>query len=446
MTYTNSPLLQSSGQASSKADLTGNQKKGEGGKPSQENLFLNMMQALAGKKPDASRAGTAQARLNGSTTNDGKEGAASPKFAQTQNVDGKQKKSASPSAAGGSSLKSGAVGAAAVADPDEFQVDAVTADRSGTGDDGNGSQETSPGGAGVLAGVLEQLAGVTSENSRTALNKTAGQSGGQIPSQNSAQSAQTANAQAQNGPKTRASDELGVEDLFAKFGVEPETASESRTTGKQFAALKTPIDAASVKVIRQETHFAPSFRLSPIQQVGEGIVASLKAEASRAATEPQGLSIKPEGEAVKTLEIKLTPVELGTVKVSLKITGGNVEVTMTASNPQTAELLKQDRQLLDQMLRATGHRADSITIQAAADDRPTGPHQAGQAQSSGASFAQADQNSGNGSFQNPLQQGGRQENREQGRQSPDSSSPEDPTRSVEDETGIDQRHDGGVYL
>ena len=49
--------------------------------------------------------------------------------------------------------------------------------------------------------------------------------------------------------------------------------------------------------------------------------------------------------------------------------GDQVEVVLQASKPQTVELLKQDRQLLDQMLRTTGYRIDSITIQAA-DDRP----------------------------------------------------------------------------
>ena len=71
---------------------------------------------------------------------------------------------------------------------------------------------------------------------------------------------------------------------------------------------------------------------------------------------------------LKTLDIQLTPHELGTVKVSLRMVGDNVEVSLVTSKAQTAELLKQDRQLLDQMLRTTGFKADTITVQAA-DDR-----------------------------------------------------------------------------
>ncbi|MBD1545693.1 flagellar hook-length control protein FliK [Roseibium aggregatum] len=446
MTYTNSPLLQSSGPAPSKTNLGGNQQKGDGGEPSQENQFLNLMRSLTGKKPASAQPGTAQARLQGTAKKDGEEGATTAKPVQPQLADATLKKSAAQGANSGGRMKAGTGTPSGMVDPAATAADANVEDRSDAGENGNGPKDTAPGGADVLAGVLKQLAGGAAQNTRAAPNTAAGQTGGQASSQNAAQGGQTANTQSASGARTPAIGEMGVEDLFAKFGVEPEAVSEGRVADKQTAALKPPIDAASVKVIRQETHFAPSFRLSPIQQLGEGIVASLKAEASRAAAEPQGLSIKPEGEAVKTLEIKLTPVELGTVKVSLKITGGNVEVTMTASNPQTAEMLKQDRQLLDQMLRATGHRAESITIHAAADDRVAGPHHGGQPQSNGASFSQADQNAGNGSFQNPLQQGGRQENREQGRQAPDQFAGEDLTRSVEDEKGMDQRHDGGVYL
>ncbi len=440
MTYANSPLLQSSGQTSSKANLTGNQQKGDGGEPSKENQFLNLMRTLTGKNSDAARTGSGQAQPRGNRTGENGDGTGLPAVSEA----GPQKKA--PGAGSDAPSMSGRAGASTSAGHADGATDTDAAETDSAGEDANGTKATSSGSPDVLASVLEQLAGGMASNSRNAKTGSSGRPGGQAMTQSFAQGAQAAAPRAQSGAGGAASGDKGVEDLFAKFGIEPEAASEGRGSDKQTAGLKSPIDAASVKIVRQETHFAPSYRLSPIQQVGEGIMASLKAEASRAAAEPQGLSIKPEGEAVKTLEIKLTPVELGSVKVTLKITGGNVEVTMTASNPQTAELLKQDRQLLDQMLRATGHRADSITIQTAADDRVTGQQHTGQAQSSGSSFSQADQNSGNGSFQNPLQQGGRQENGDQGRQAQDQSASDDRTRSVEDEKAGDQRHDGGVYL
>ncbi|WP_346896966.1 flagellar hook-length control protein FliK [uncultured Roseibium sp.] len=435
MTYANSPLLQSSGQTSSKANLSGNQQKGDGGEPSQENQFLNLMRSLTDKTPGAARTGTGQTRSQekGAAENGSGNGTGVPARSQTKTAN----------VGSGSPATSGRAGTDIPGVLANGTTEADAADTDGPGEDPTRTKASTSVDANVLAGALEQLAGGRAQNAHAAKTGNFGQPGGKAPSQSNAQAG---NAKPQNGTATTATGDNGVDDLFAKFGIEPEAVSEGRGTDKQTAGLRSPIDAASVKIVRQETHFAPSYRLSPIQQVGEGIVASLKAEASRTAAEPQGLSIKPEGEAVKTLEIKLTPVELGTVKVTLKITGGNVEVTMTASNPQTAELLKQDRQLLDQMLRATGHKADSITIQAAADDRVTGPQHTGQTQSSGSSFSQADQNAGNGSLQNPLQQGNHQENEDQGRQASDQSASDDHTRSVEDEKESDQRHDGGVYL
>ncbi len=126
--------------------------------------------------------------------------------------------------------------------------------------------------------------------------------------------------------------------------------------------------AGTVKVLRQETHFAPNMRLSPAQQVGDQIAAAVKDMASSSASLDGGITAKAEGPVLKTLDIQLTPHELGTVKVSLRMVGDTVEVSLVTSRAQTAELLKQDRQLLDQMLRATGVKADAITIQAG-DDR-----------------------------------------------------------------------------
>ncbi|WP_439529105.1 flagellar hook-length control protein FliK [Pannonibacter sp.] len=168
----------------------------------------------------------------------------------------------------------------------------------------------------------------------------------------------------------------GLDDagLFARFAVAPEevsvTAGEARSGDSQRAMAAV----GQVRVLREETHFAPSLRLSPLQQVGEAIIGALSeprpapsAQGSANAGLFSAASTRP---MVKVLEIQLQPMELGSVKVSLRLIGDRVEVVMSAQNPDTVELLKQDRQLLDQMLRAVGQKADTITIQAAGDDRP----------------------------------------------------------------------------
>lgn len=139
-------------------------------------------------------------------------------------------------------------------------------------------------------------------------------------------------------------------------------------------ALRVAAGMGKMNVTREETHFAPSLRLSPAQQIGTAIASALNTPAqpdpARSDAAAAVFRVRPDAPAVKMLEIQLQPMELGTVKVTMKLTGDSVQVVMTASNPDTVELLKQDRQLLDQMMRATGHKADSITIQAAGDDRP----------------------------------------------------------------------------
>lgn len=188
----------------------------------------------------------------------------------------------------------------------------------------------------------------------------------------------------------------GTSSLFAQFGVEPEKVSEKGAgAGSNGPAL--PDEAAgTVKVLRQETHFAPNMRLSPAQQVGDQVAGFLKDAAAQMSRAPDGLTAKAEGPVLKTLDIQLTPHELGSVKVSLRMVGDNVEVSLMASKAHTAELLKHDRQLLDQMLRATGFKADTITIQTA-DDRIT-VQQSGAANSGNSATGQ--NGSGNGAAAN----------------------------------------------
>ncbi|WP_420415016.1 flagellar hook-length control protein FliK [Roseibium sp.] len=237
----------------------------------------------------------------------------------------------------------------------------------------------------------------------------------------------------------------GTSSLFAQFGIEPEQVSE---TGQRAARNALPEEAAgTVKLLRQETHFAPNLRLSPAQQIGEQIATALKDMPSEMGRLQGGVTATAEGPVLKTLDIQLTPHELGTVKVSLRMVGDNVEVTLATSKVQTAELLKQDRQLLDQMLRTTGFKADTITIQAA-DDR-------GGATSttlSNNSSAQAQQGTSGGAFgdnQNQNASGnsaGGRGGQTNGQDDPSDTSGYEPAREQSDEEGMGGRLSDGIYL
>lgn len=239
----------------------------------------------------------------------------------------------------------------------------------------------------------------------------------------------------------------GTSSLFAQFGIEPESVSEGQV-GRGGAAGALPADAAdTVKVLRQETHFAPNLRLSPAQQVGEQLSSALKEMPSDFGRTQSGLTTKAEGPVLKTLDIQLTPHELGTVKVSLRMVGDTVEVQLITSRAQTAELLKQDRQMLDQMLRTTGFNADTITIQAA-DDRGT----VLSSSQSGNSSAQ-NQNGNNTGAQFDGQRGNQNGD---GSDQPDNRSGEDGhgdhfqvadfSKGQDHEDGSDIRLSDGIYL
>lgn len=172
--------------------------------------------------------------------------------------------------------------------------------------------------------------------------------------------------------------EGGEDDLFSQFAVKPEqlgntpkTGAKGKVDGEDDAAT---LKAGPVKILREETHFAPSMRLSPMQQISDAMGQALAKPASTASNSAMsdlaGATTSKAGPTVKVLEIQLQPMELGSVKVTLKIVGDNLEVSVRAANQQTVEILEKDRQLLDRMLRSAGYKADVVTIQAAADDRP----------------------------------------------------------------------------
>ncbi|WP_417709240.1 flagellar hook-length control protein FliK [Roseibium aggregatum] len=240
--------------------------------------------------------------------------------------------------------------------------------------------------------------------------------------------------------------QTGTSSLFAQFGVEPEAISDGEGRGVIGRSMLPEEAASTVKVLRQETHFAPNMRLSPAQQVGDQITTAVKDMASRPVSPDGGISAKAEGPVLKTLDIQLTPHELGTVKVSLRMVGDTVEVSLVTSRAQTAELLKHDRQMLDQMLRATGFKADAITIQAG-DDRiqvqaggnASGPQAQNQNGAAGGNpFDGQPQSSGNGAGQQNGRPG--QNSREDAYQASEA------TRGTGHEEGSDVSLSDGIYL
>lgn len=454
MTISTSALLQSLTQSAKRTGLAPDQETTDGGTASKENQFLALMKALGGQKiAQPLPGGTTALPVEGTTEAIPQQGQAS---AQANGVkangagaetgllasDGKKAellKSIAPDVTGSELL--------AILASARQQTAAGNAATPALSDKETAVETVGQEAVDLLTGILERVTAGMAPNAGQASTHLpgAGQSQGQTETPQAATAgALSGTSQPLQTNQSVQSGQTGTADLLAEFAGEPEKVAEGRLTAASGEGRTSGVDISSVKVIRQETHFAPSMRLSPIQQIGDSIVENLKAEAGRPAPDAQGLSIKSEGQAVKTLEIQLKPVELGTVKVSLKVVGETVEITMTASNPETVELLKQDRQLLDRMLRATGYKADSITIQAA-DDRLV--NQTGSAQASAGQASGQHQTAGHGGFEGAMQQNGRQDDQQAERQQQTDFAPsEDGLRSADNEAGMDRRSDGGVYL
>ena len=170
-------------------------------------------------------------------------------------------------------------------------------------------------------------------------------------------------------------EEVALPDLPDATGPLDPKASTPESAAKDTGADKP----FTIAVIRQETHLPPVMRLSPLQQVAEPIrQAASELSASRAQDVPDISSRKAGAiaEPTKILHIQLSPVELGSIVVKLRISQGGMEVRLEASRAETAQLLAHDREALREIVRASGHALDQVSVEtvhvesAGADPRP----------------------------------------------------------------------------
>lgn len=419
MTTNTATILQSLGLSQKDARTPDKEGPGQKSMPGGESPFSELMAGLSGKT--GGETGTKSAVPGNAAT---AAEASSPALAATSGESTPPVSIPSAMAKTGPSIEVAATAPSATTG-DALEETAVVHTQTG-----QGAWATTPEtGPQIVKGLLDTVSTQNHAPQLTAGKNAAGRFGGS-PSQGPAA-----------GQKQSVT--TGTADLFSEFAV-----NGGRVSDKGLQSTGTPlpkVTAASVKILRQETHFAPTLRLSPVQQIGAEITSALKAEAIPSGRDQASLTIKPEGQAVKALEIQLRPAELGTVKVTLKIVGDTVEVALRTSNPETAELLKQDRQMLDQMLRATGYKADSITI-LAGDERPQ--MTTAQSQTASGSSAGQDHTQGNPAFGQTSRDGAAEKgDPENSRSANEELSPtEDDARNGTDEDHQPDTRSNGVYL
>ena len=153
-------------------------------------------------------------------------------------------------------------------------------------------------------------------------------------------------------------------------GLPTSTASDADTSvhvSTSDAPLKASLDAkvmttsaapdrTLVSVLAQQTHFPAVTGPSVASQLAQPIVTAAKglldaAVAPTAAAAP-----------VRTLDVMLSPGDLGTVTISMRLVDGNLHLGVEAEDAGTASLIERDKATLASALHASGYTVGDLTI------------------------------------------------------------------------------------
>ncbi len=143
----------------------------------------------------------------------------------------------------------------------------------------------------------------------------------------------------------------------------------------------------------------PAPALATLRQIGTAIAA--EASSMGATSSAAGPTANLIAGPVRLLDIQLSPDDLGTVNVRMRLSSTGLEIRLRASNADTARMLERDQSALLDLLAASGITADSITI--------VGGDGAGLTQLTGQDAGRpfASQQSAAGETETPREQGGR---------------------------------------
>lgn len=144
-------------------------------------------------------------------------------------------------------------------------------------------------------------------------------------------------------------------------GADGEQAAAAGEKGEAKPLAATP----SFTITRQETYLPPVQKLSPFEQVVEPVRQAASELLSARSELTDGLSGKPSEIATPTkiLHIELKPVELGSIVVKMRLSQGGMEIRIEASKAETATMLANDRDTLREIVRASGHSIDAVSVE-----------------------------------------------------------------------------------
>lgn len=108
-----------------------------------------------------------------------------------------------------------------------------------------------------------------------------------------------------------------------------------------------------------------------LQQIASAVIEDVSKAATPHAPGLQGDALnrvavaRASAGALRVLNLQLNPVELGLVTIKMRLAGDGIEMELQAENEDTVALLRNDADKLSNLLRASGYRPDTITIQPA---------------------------------------------------------------------------------
>jgi chemotaxis protein MotD len=122
-----------------------------------------------------------------------------------------------------------------------------------------------------------------------------------------------------------------------------------------------------------------SIALSPAQQIADRIAAEATSAPEFAErtgiAPPMQQGMKP---ALKILQIQLQPADLGIVTVRMELKDTKLTLHVEADRKETADLIRNDQETLNNLLRSAGYNVDTGSVRIMEGDRTLASQQSGQ--------------------------------------------------------------------
>jgi len=160
--------------------------------------------------------------------------------------------------------------------------------------------------------------------------------------------------------------------------------------------------------------------LSLIPDVVAEATASLEqpeAASSQASATPVSTASNAKVVGARELEVELSPAELGSLTVKLKLVGSALSVVIEASKPSTLSAIERERDTIISRITSADHEVSSLILRPS--DSPPNAHENGE------DYGQVAQNGGNGQQQTAQRPPGREAGANKKDSSPENPSPSD---------------------